>query len=431
MSSRGDVFHTLGSQVITIPIQMIIGILVAREIGPEGKGVLSFITVVSMFLVSIFSIGVPSTMKYMLASGQTEIKDSLFTAILFIVNMVFLAFLGSYVLWKVNYFGTIGNALNEIQFTIFGILLLFSGLNAVTSFSLLGISKFRYHNISSLVQRILIIIFLLILVFLFRFGLYGALWTYAISNFIYFIVMMVIIVKHDKPNLWINFNIFQRFRSYSLRVWLGSITTVFSQRLDQFIVAFFFGSVELGLFAIAAQFAEYIVFIPTATDNVFFNKIAGLKSLKEQGFFTVRYLKFIFPFTLVLGLGAMVFGYFMIPLLMGKEYAGSEVLFLLYAPGVILWIIPKYFIKFFSATGHPQYSTLITISNVVVMTLFYYPMMLWAGVKGLAVTLTITSLIAILLAIYFFTKRLGQSIKLTYCKEDFMWLKKILKLSKI
>ena len=66
--------HTLGTNIILIPIGIASSILIARTIGPSGKGAFDLIIATSGLMLMALGFSLPSGVTYEVARGDTNIR---------------------------------------------------------------------------------------------------------------------------------------------------------------------------------------------------------------------------------------------------------------------------------------------------------------------------------------------------------------------
>lgn len=294
------------------------------------------------------------------------------------------------------------------------------------TFILTGDSRFKSINKTVLIKSISNILLLWALVIYFELGLKGALMATILASLIQIFVYLSEIFKFNKFVFNIRIKYFSESLKYSLKSWIGTVTTSVSQKIDQFFVGLFINAKELGIYGMGIQFADFILFVPSASDQIFFNKIAELKDEKNRKEFTEKYIRVNFWFTILFSLFFITGCYFSIPYILGEAYKDSAILFLLYSPGVILWIIPKYITKYFAANNQPEKSSYVTVFGIILIPIILIPSMYFYGVIGIAFGSSVLSLFTVFYCIYLFNKNLTlNNIKKLFSisKNDIDWAK--------
>ncbi len=381
---RAVVLRTIASNSIIYLINFITFIIVARILGPEERGKLVYISLISMFVSALLTFGFLPTLKFALASGNEKL-DNIFSAgiaVMMVLNIGMAALVVG--LWNIGLLGKTGNALSAEHISYFCLLLFTTNIFSLLHNLALGSSQFDFSNTVSMLRNILVVPGMWMLVVVLSFGLEGAILAHIFS---YLGSCLYIFWAWRKKVSWHIANplpLIKKYASYARSVWIASMATSLSSRLDQYIVAMFINSRDLGLYSAAVQFADQILFLPSATDNVFFNKSAQFKNTGEKLIFFDRFVSSMWWFTLASGVLYSVLVYFLIPVLLGSAFEESSRIFLWYGAGMILWVVPKFYLKLFSSSDLIGVSANIILWNTVLMLCAYPFLGYYLGIMGIA-----------------------------------------------
>lgn len=105
MSSAKNAISNVTTTVIMFPLSIISSIVVARVLGAEGKGIYTYISVLSSFLIPLFSLGFIQGVRFFIANKQYTISDTLFSVLVNVVVISVLISFGLLVLWKYGWLG--------------------------------------------------------------------------------------------------------------------------------------------------------------------------------------------------------------------------------------------------------------------------------------------------------------------------------------
>ena len=67
--------HTLGTNLLLIPIGIASSILIARTIGPAGKGAFDLIIATSTLLLTALGLSLPTGITYEVARGNANVRN--------------------------------------------------------------------------------------------------------------------------------------------------------------------------------------------------------------------------------------------------------------------------------------------------------------------------------------------------------------------
>lgn len=144
---------------------------------------------------------------------------------------------------------------------------------------------------------------------------------------------------------------------FGARAWLGSVSLFLNARLDQILVGVLASEVALGLYAVAVNGAEILLFLPTAIATSLLPAVA-----REQGAASVERTLRSFRSAMVLALGTIAvaasFGWIAIPVVFGADFQGSVEPFLWLLPGALGYTALSIFSNALLASRAPGLSSL-------------------------------------------------------------------------
>ena len=205
----------------------------------------------------------------------------------------------------------------------------------------------------------------------------------------------------------INVNVFKKSLDYGLRIFLTGIFSLLILRIDLYMVNFFKGMAESGLYSLASTFGNIFFYLPSSITTVMFPKInIENKSKKES---VARYSRISFLSVSVLALGTLLFIKYPIGLLYGREFLSAVQPILLLLPGLIALSVSNVLGLYFLSTKYPFKLTiswfLATILNAL-LNFIYIPQY---GMIAAAITSTISYLLVFGFHYYFFHKETKMS----------------------
>ena len=74
-SVLSNISFTFGARIITLFLTVLIGIIIARTLGPSGKGLLAVITMVGTVVLQLGHLGIGSFNIYAISNKSVEKKD--------------------------------------------------------------------------------------------------------------------------------------------------------------------------------------------------------------------------------------------------------------------------------------------------------------------------------------------------------------------
>jgi O-antigen/teichoic acid export membrane protein len=150
---------------------------------------------------------------------------------------------------------------------------------------------------------------------------------------------------------------------FGLRAWGGSVSQFLNARVDQILVGVIASNVTLGLYAVAVNAAEILLFLPNAIATSLLPTLA-----RERSQAAVERTLRSFRSASVLTFGSVVAvaaaGWFLIPLAFGPEFRESVVPFMWLLPGAFGYTAVSIFTSALLASSRPG---LASVSRVVAL----------------------------------------------------------------
>lgn len=404
----------------------IVGILLARYLGPNKFGVLTY----SQSYVALFG--------FLIGLGLDGITVKEIVKRPFISNLIVST---SFVL-KLIMFSIIIVIINSLSFFINDsdemriiILIISIGLiqqpfNVIINY-FQAIVKIKYISLLIIISKVLLIVIKLLLI-------------YIKVSLIYFVVLDTIIfvllgcsylfyyVSYRKLNFKSLFKFNKKIAltmlTYSWPLMLSSGAILLYMRLDQIMIKEMLTLEDLGNYAVSVKISESWYFIPMIITSVFFPSIIKAKSISEKKYY-MRIKQLFFTTFWIAMLFVVFFTYFsdgLINALFGDEFNGdNHVLLILAFSGIFVsmgyvngkWIIVENFTKI-ELIRNLVGGILNAILNIVLIPIY--------GINGAA----ISTLAAIFIAanlVFVFNKK---TRKMFFLQNSAMFNFKILRINK-
>ena len=420
---------TFLSQILIFALGFVASIILARVLGPDGKGIYALIVLIPALMLKLGSLGIEAANVYFTGSKQYEIKDivsnSLSSSIL-LSSILILLFFG------VFHFDILQNYLASNQINPFYLLLVvltvpFSLLSGFLISIFLGAEKITIYNrvniFKSTFQLILITVFLVIL----KQGVFGAVISYALGSIGLALVVILLITKFTKISFSFSRGLLKDSTKYGLKAYFGNLTQFFNYRLDMFFVAAFLTPASLGFYSISVGIAEKLWMLPGAIATVLFPRISSLKDIEANNL-TPRIARHTFLIIFVLSLILALIARPLIKILFGSVFLPSVMPLIILLPGIIALGGCKILTADLAGRGKPQFGTYAAFVSLAVNI----PLNLWLipkwGICGAAFASSVAYITATLIVMVAFVKISNTSwVKiLLFNRYDFQDYKKLL-----
>lgn len=389
----------MGDYIFSLTASLIVGIAVARYLGPEMYGIIAFATAVYTLLVIIVSLGIDDIiMKDMLQheERQGSIQGSaLFVksaAAFLVYGIIFIYFLTNYSGEKLYSVLIITGAVLFQPLSVFSCIFLINAQAKYTS-----IARMISYTLSSLLKIILIIFKAPVTYFAFAVFI-----DYAV---LYLTVILMYKYKQYTVSGWhIDISYIKYILKSAVPLFAAVLFYTFYQKVTVIIISGMYSDYASGIYSAAARLTEIWYLVPAVLMTAFYPAVVKAKQISEEEY--NKRIKALFyvttiPFILMAFFAALL-SPFIIKILYGEKYIQSSIVLAL-----TIWSVP--FISFYVISSkcfilenkvkHLLLRSalsfiLIIILNYVLGSIYY--------LEGFSLALLISSFISFFLADLFF-----------------------------
>lgn len=379
---------TLFTRITLIAIGFIINIIVARFLGPSGKGTIALLNEFFFIASVLVMMGVHEANIYYLQNKQYRHSDifanAIYQTLLSTAFFVLVFFLAKNWLFL--------SILRNVDPKVIMIAVLFFPAfffqTHITTICLAN-KNITGYNILLLVQSTCSLVFQVLLVP--TYGVRGGIVGILLSVVVAVMLGSLMLVRKGPPSLFPNFQYWRSSYTYGAKSQVGLILSYFNRRLPIILINLFLTPTEVGYYAIAVTVAELSWYIPESVGTVLFPEISG-KSKEEAAklvSFAMRNTLFI---VVVIGILLWLGGGLFIRLFFGDSFIPSILLLRILIPGIVLFSINRVLCSYFAGTGRPEYGTYTSIISFILLLTFSFVLIPKIGVVGAPISSVIAFL---------------------------------------
>jgi len=397
-----QVAATFVGQGLSLLLRMASIAIIARWLGPEGKGVLVLALLVPGMLGLFLDMGVSVANVYFAGSRRLDVGvlsgSSLSLGLLATAFGFGIVTFSLKAGWLQRLVPGVPVGFLILAMVTLPITLLSGYLLAV----LQGLQRIVTVNVIKLVQGSLMLALTVLMVVVFDLGLIGALVAFIAAGFGALVGTFSALRREGisfRP-VW-DMGAMKRLLPFGLKGHVGNMLQFFNYRLDIFLVNYFLGPASVGIYSVAVRLGEMLWYLPNAVGFVIFPKAASTDA-KEMNIFTPR----VFRATLALtALGAMGLGIVGGPLI---RYAFSQAFspaygpMLVLLPGVVLLGASKVLTNEIAGRGYPHYNSVnsgIVLVLTIILDLLLIPRY---GISGAALASAVAYSVHFFVAVGFY-----------------------------
>ena len=396
---------TFLTQISVFIFGLATSIILARVLGPEGKGIYTLIILIPTVLGMLGTLGIEIANVYFSANRRYKLSDIVSNSLVSSIALGLFVVLFFWVVSTTDAFQGFLAANNITPFYLWlavltlPILLLSGFFNRI----LLGreeIIKFNSVSIfQSILQLGLIIIFLIVLAQ----GVFGAVLAYVITTVCIALLVTLLIKKLSKIRLAVNFELLKESLRYGGKGYIGNVAQFLNYRLDIFLVAYFLDVAAVGFYVLAVGMVERLWMIPGSIGTVLFPRVSAIDKTQANQL-TPKVSRHTLFIVFILSIILLVLARPLIQLLFGTVFLPSVEPLMILLPGIVVLSFAKVLTSDLAGRGKPEFGTLAAFVSLAVnipLNLFLIPR--W-GIAGAAFASTVAYGLATLVVIIAFRK---------------------------
>ena len=298
-------------------LNLLLTILLARILGPEKYGILSYLLAFIFLFTAISSLGINP-----LVTNKVIKKPKNFSGI--ILNSYYLRIISSiisYIIFLILiYFLSNKNLYYEYAIIIGFIIVFRCGEILFSYFEAKSLSKFIVLSQSiGLIISLITIIFILVNNLDFKYIFYAflaeSIIIFLLINFFYFSITNTKII-------FFSINESKKIILKSLPILLSVVSIILYMRIDQIMIQNMLGEYSLGIYSVSVRFIEIFHFIPKI---IIISYLPILLLSKKYKFKLLKLNAFIFKISLLVVLLILLSSDFLIVRIFGQEYIESSI----------------------------------------------------------------------------------------------------------
>ncbi len=421
-----DSFTTLLNLGAIFVLGVVVSLLVAHYLGPEGKGIFALVFLLPALCASLGSFGLGAANVYLIRRGEASAAVLVSNSVVVSLAVGLLAAAGAILAWP-----WLGEKLlpgvSPLLAAVGLLTLPFSLLSDYLLGLVLGAQRVARYNFALLSAKVFSVTAIVVAIVVLGAGVTGtvlasALGSLALLGFAIREVRRVhgIGLGHIRPD----FAALKRSLSYGLREHLGNVAMFLSYRIDMFFVAALAGVKAVGIYSVSVMMAEVFLHLPNAVSTILFPHLAG-RSLREGANHTARTARVV---ACIIGLGALVSIPLAEPLVrfaFPESFLPAVPAFYALLPGVWALSVSKVLCRFFTGTlGRPHLNAAGQITAMAVNLPLNFILIPTYGILGAAIasSAAYVAQLAVTLALFSRHASLAPNAALLPREADLTWI---------
>lgn len=397
---------TFFTRVLLVPIGIASSIIIARAIGPDGRGVLSLAVLAAALVFNAANMGIGTGSGYFL--GRRKIPFDTIAGTWLSLSLVIGASITAAALLLAPHL--VPRLLPSVPL-LFVSLTLGSVPFLILLFNYQSLFKanddFRRFNILELVQPVAILVIFIVLAYLFHaHRTFAAVLGYALANVAAGITAVVFVARVTRLRFHWSRELTRSAFTFGVQGYMANFLSFLNLRLDLLLVNLFLEPLHVGYYSIAVMVAEKMWYIPDALAVVLHPRVAH-GSEEEANRDTAKISR---QTILLVSLGCIVIlltGRFLIELFYSERFLPAVSPLMLLLPGILSAGLARVVSSDLLARGYPRinmWAGLVALVSNVALNIVLIPRM---GVGGAALATTVSYSVHALVLISVFVRITG------------------------
>lgn len=357
---KGFSLTALASLVITV-VAFVNNLIITRQIGPEGRGQYSVLYSLVLLLSLLFGEGIRRSNTIFVGKNKNTLNFLVIQTIVYsiLIGAILILVLNTFSVWK-EFLPGISKHLILITLIIAAFTILSQALQAL----FLGLENIYFFNLLQFLTLAAVLVINFFGVYFFNFGLEEVIYSLLIGTF--FSVTVGLFKLNPKFSKVKFKNFFEGgFLALSSKSTFAALLIFVMLRSDIFLVNYFLGPVQAGLYNIAALFSEIIQKLPNVAGPLLISKSVN-SSIEKSTAFTAQLVRIIILINLIVIIILYLIGYNLIVFLFKIEFAQSYDVLVFYLPGILAIGPGSIIYSFFMSQSFPPKIFLINGSMSLV-----------------------------------------------------------------
>lgn len=392
-SASHDAARTLFFNGAAAAVGIVTGIVVAKTLGPSGKGYFSGLALLQSGASSVIS-GFGASITYFL-SRQKRAAADLFLPLLLVFAIISVVQPILLLLWAWRFGFTpaivVFAATSPATVVVAWQQGIYLGLNRVTSLNsqILGFAVFLLVTVSAALALHL--------------GLAGALWAWALTTYGAAAVVMLRIANllRGKPS-WNFQEALRSISKYASSATVGSILGFLNYRIDSLVLIGFLGATGFGVYSVAVSAGEVLFRIPRAVATATTYRV-GASAFEDSALTTARSIRTCTAIVVAATVPLYVLAPWLVNVFYGPAFAEAAPALRILLPGIVLFVSVGLFSPFFTfQMGRPIIVVYMSLCMIALQTGLGFWLVPIYQLAGAAIASTSTYVVsAIIVTIYF------------------------------
>lgn len=311
---------TFVSRILNLILGLASSIIIARSLGPEGKGIYTLALLLPSLIVTFTNLGIAPATVYYIGRGKYSLHEIFGNNVILslVIGLVSIG-LGLVIVFcfRSHVFFNVPHRYLLLALVLIPLQLFFNYGNMV----LLGLHRIKEYNAVSIIQTVSFLGFITIALLGVKIGITGAILAGAFANLLVDLLIFLWGRRFIGRIFWrLNKAYVKDSVLYGIKAQLSNILSFLYLRLDMFLIGAIMSPVAVGYYSVAVGIAEKLWLISQSAGTILFPKVASEKDEKLCKEFTPLVSRTAIFITALCALGVFILSQWIIVLLFSESY---------------------------------------------------------------------------------------------------------------
>jgi O-antigen/teichoic acid export membrane protein len=360
-----DAGRIFGGQVVMTLIGIGTGVILARVLAPEGRGLFQLIVVtVPTLLANLVKLGIPQASVYFIRRRGVAAERVVSTAVVVAVGTGGLAVVGCYVARDWLLANLMKGASVEAFYSVL-VVVPFVILQAYLMGIAQGLEHFREYNFQQIVPNVLALVGMAVVLLWLDLGLTAAVWT-QVGILVFTCLWIAVRVNRLAPiRPHLDVSLLRGMLTFGGLSHVQTLAATSHMRIDQALIGYLSDSAQVGMYTVAVNLTGLLLRVPDALGTVLFPRLAAADDVAAHAA-TATVCRHTFALMVLGAAGYALAGPSVLRVLYGSRFEESIVPMLILLPGVVMMALYLLLTRNFTSRNRQHVNAVAAVTALVV-----------------------------------------------------------------
>lgn len=411
---------TFSARVISLALGIATSVIIARLLGPEGKGLYTLAALLPALIIAFTNLGAGPATTYHAAQRQYPLPQILGNGLLLGLALAGAGVAAGLLIAAFGQEAILPGV--RTQYLLLALCIIpGSLLCALVQHVLLGLQNFRHYNLATCAHAALFLTFVAASFWLVEASVVTALVASATS----WLATLALVLRWAYKasgglSLQVNRPYLKSATGYGIKAHLGNVLTFFNYRIDMFLVNGFLNPAAVGFYSVAVGIAERLWLLSQSAGTVLFPRVAA-NDAGQKGNLTPLVTRTVLVMTACAAVLVLVVARPLIALLYSTSFLPAVGALQALLVGVVALSGARVLANDIAGRGRPMVNTyiaLLTLAMNVGLNLLWIPRY---GIIGAAWASTASYAVSLVVRAVVYTRISGKRIQALFVPQRGDW----------